>query len=135
MKLFSRKFELSDDGPTTGSTITLYYRNQYTDNAKTDETQIKRAITRNVKPTDNTKQLIVVVYYRNRKLQSLFINNKTRRVQKDDRVVYQYSCNQGGCNFATYIGYTPCSLTKRFFMHVQSGAIRKHNKDVHNQKP
>jgi hypothetical protein len=134
-KFINGKFDTQHAGQTSDNSITLYYRNQFTSNAKTDEVQLKQAITRNVAPTDNSKQLNLIVFYRNRKLKSLFINNKTRRSEPSDRVVYQYSCNQGGCNSATYIGYTTCSLAKRFYMHVQSGAIRKHNKDIHNRKP
>lgn len=51
------------------------------------------------------------------------------------RVVYQYNCNEDGCNSTSYIGYTVCSLAKRFYTHVQTGAIRLHNKDSHNKKP
>jgi hypothetical protein len=52
-----------------------------------------------------------------------------------DRVVYQYECTKDGCNAASYIGYTISSLAKRFYMHVQTGAIHIHNQSIHNCKP
>ena len=40
-----------------------------------------------------------------------------------------------GCNAVTYIGYTTTSLPKRYYQHVQTGAIHNHNKTTHRARP
>jgi hypothetical protein len=121
--------------PAAKKEITLMYRNQFTSNFKQDEQNLRRAISKNVVTVDPTKEVQLLIYYQNRKLNSLLIRNKAHKSNVDARVVYQYECKEVGCNSIRYIGYTTCSLTKRFYMHVQSGAIRSHNKDIHNFKP
>ena len=49
--------------------------------------------------------------------------------------MYRHRCTDSSCNSAEYIGYTLCSLAKRFYTHVQTGSIRLHNKNKHNCKP
>jgi hypothetical protein len=115
-------------------TIQIFYRNQYTSSAKTEEQILNKILHKNVVPTNPSEIIKLQIYYRNKKLRSLFIKNKTWKSEASDRVVYQYSCNQGGCNSSAYIGYTVCSLAKRFYMHVQSGAIRSHNQTCHSKK-
>jgi hypothetical protein len=115
--------------------ITLMYRNQFTSTFKHDEQNLKRVISKNVTTVDPAKKVQLLIYYQNRKLKSLLIRNKLHKSNADARVVYQYECNEVGCHSNKYIGYTTCSLAKRFYMHVQSGAIRFHNKNAHNVKP
>jgi hypothetical protein len=133
-KYLDRKFNVSTVR-VNNDNITLFYRNQYTSNFKADERNLKRILLRNVQSQDPSKELKLLIYYRNRKVRSLFIKNKMYNSNAMDRVVYQYTCNKSGCNSASYIGYTTCALAKRFYMHVQTGAIRKHNANIHSQKP
>jgi hypothetical protein len=86
-------------------------------------------------PVNPQHDVNLLIYYRNRKLKSLFIRNKVYQSDANSRVVYQYSCSEVGCNSTSFIGYTICSLAKRFYTHVQTGAIRLHNKLTHNKKP
>ncbi len=62
------------------------------------------------------------------------IRNKTRTNHEHilrHNVVYQYKCDQVGCNsFPDCIGYTSCTLTERFKMHTQTGSIKKHLREV-----
>ena len=117
------------------NSIIIYYRNQYTSNFKSEETNLKNAIKKNVQPSDTTKKVEVRIYYKNRKLKSLFIKNKLFHKKTDDHVVYQYRCNKIGCNSNSYIGYTTMKLATRFYSHAQTGAIREHNKNIHDAKP
>ena len=116
-------------------TINLFYRNQFTANYKNDEEEIKAVLRRNVKPKDISHKLVLSVYYKNRKLKQLLIGNKLHGKTEDARVVYQYTCEEDTCNGVSYIGYTTCSLRKRFYMHVQSGSIKSHLTEVHRVKP
>jgi hypothetical protein len=99
-----------------------------------EEKILKRAVSKNVIPVKADQQLKLLIYYKNLKLKSLLINNKAYKSNANSRVVYQYECKDAGCNSSSYIGYTICSLAKRFYCHVQSGAIHLHNKNVHNTK-
>ena len=95
---------------------------------------VHKAIEKNVKLVSDTDKINTRIFYKNRKLKSLFIKNK-RYQQPDSHVVYQYLCPKDECNFVKYVGYTTCSLSKRFYTHVQSGSIRAHNNIKHNSKP
>ena len=124
-----------NDNSQSTNDIYLYYRNQFTSNHISDERHLRKIIEDNITPVNPEKRIKLQIYYRNRKLQSLFIRNRLHRSKADSRVVYQYNCTQDGCNSVSYIGCTICSLAKRFYTHVQTGAIRHHNHQVHNTKP
>ena len=115
--------------------ITLFYRNQYNSQANADEKYISTVIHKYLKPAQQHKKINVQIYYKNKKLKSLFITNKHHNSDAGDHVVYEYRCKESSCNAATYIGYTTCSLAKRFYYHNQSGSIFHHNRRVHNCKP
>ena len=89
-------------------------------------------LTNNVTPAAD-KALNLIIYYKSRKIQNLIMRNCLYDKPNDARVVYQYSC--GPCSGASYIGYTTCSLRKRFYMHVQSGSISDHVNSIHKTKP
>ena len=115
------------------TSVTLYYCNQMTTNYKKEESMLKNIIAKNVRTVQNSK-LKLHIYYRNRKLQQLFIRN---RPTSDDvfNVVYQYSCNEESCNNSnTYIGYTTTLLKLRLSNHAQQGSIKKHHCSIHNSK-
>jgi hypothetical protein len=115
--------------------IVLYYRNQFTSSAKTDEGNLRKLLLKHVHPSAKYQDLHLRIFYKNKKLKSLFISNKIYNSNAKSHVVYQFSCPRDGCNSSKYIGYTTCSLAKRFYTHVQTGAIRDHNRVVHSTKP
>lgn len=115
--------------------IVLYYRNQYTSQAKMDENALATIINRNVFPVDQSKDIALRIFYKNPKLKYIFIKNNSSKSSANSHVVYQYTCPEDGCNTVSYIGYTTCSLAKRFYTHVQSGSIHLHNKSSHSSKP
>lgn len=134
-KFLDSKFDRGEARARTTDEVRLFYRGQFSSNYKNEERELKQAVRRNVAPTDGRKRLNIMIYYRNNKLRSLFICNKMFKSSTNDHVVYQYQCNQVGCNSSKYIGYTTMTLAKRFYTHVQTGAIRLHNKDRHDTKP
>ena len=111
-RFLNEKFE--GHHPRRADLISFFYRNQYSSTAKIDEYNLKRSVARNVQPISPEKSISIQVYYKNVKLRSLFISNKTSRSYANERVVYQYTCAESGCNTTSYIGYTTCSLAKRF---------------------
>jgi len=118
----------SNNVPT--SKVELYFQGQMTSDYKLQEKQLKDVITKNVKPSRPNEIVDLRIYYRNKKLCNLFIRNKPKSTQTGSErhhVVYQYTCNNDGCNsINTYIGYTTCTLNERFKMHAQHGSIKKH---------
>jgi hypothetical protein len=127
------KFEGSDANNL--ETVDLFYRNQFTREYKNDEKELKKVIERNIKTVNPRAVVKLCIYYRNRKLRNLLIHNKMHKSPVENHIVYTYTCPESRCNSATYIGYTTCTINKRFYMHVQSGAINLHNKEVHDHKP
>ena len=115
--------------------VKLFYCSQYSSNYVTEEKKLNNIIKRNIRAHEINRPVSLYIYYRNRKLGSLLIRNKMYKKDIDSRVVYQYTCKDGRCNSASYIGYTTCTLAKRFYTHAQSGSIRLHNKNTHNSKP
>ena len=135
-KFLQTKFNQNNRHTEAENNINLYYRNQFTSSHRMEEKLIQNAVDKNVKPINNSDKINTRIYYKNRKIKSLFIKNKiTNEKQTNDHVVYQYLCSQAGCNSVKYIGYTTCHLAKRFYSHVQLGSINIHNKNVHNKKP
>ena len=120
------------------ATVKLYFRNQMTTSYKTDESKLHELVRRHLKPVAENTKVKLCIYYKTRKLQSLFVKNKSDEAGQQDpnlrhHVVYQYTCNKQGCNSLRYIGYTTCSLHERFRMHTQTGSIIKHLKETHRE--
>ena len=137
-KFVDNKFQNNanaDNATTEQQQITLYYRNQFTSNYKAEERTLKQLVRRHVEPSDPNSRVTLSVFYRNRKLRHILMNNRPNNQRVDSRVVYDYKCPESGCNAATYVGYTTCTLTQRFYIHVQTGSIHQHNRTVHHSKP
>ena len=114
--------------------IKIFYRSQMTSNYKMEEKTLKDTILKNVKPTRDDAKLILQIYYRNYKLQNLFIRNNNNK-KEEYNVVYKYTCNKEPCNGnQTYIGCTTTLLKTRLTNHTQQGSIKKHNAQVHHCK-
>ena len=125
---------MKEPAPTKDK-VEIFYEGQMHSNYKVDEKQLQNIITKYIKPADENHQVKLQIYYRNRKLKNLFIKNQDKRdndIRDRHHVVYQYTCNQSGCNSTqSYIGYTTCTIDDRFRMHAQSGSIKKHLSEHH----
>ena len=116
--------------------ITLYYRNFMSSAHEMDEKVIRDIIKRGISPTENNKNIVMCIYYKNSKTSNLVMRNnlcaKTRALDKCG-VVYQYSCQIANCKLqnTTYIGMCTTSLSRRLTMHLANGGIQKHTKNVH----
>ena len=103
-------------------------------NYKQEENRLKLIIKNNLKPNNLEHQIKLIIYYRTRKLKNLFIKNgppANNDLATQHHVVYQYSCNKGGCNPTRdiYIGYTTDTLKARMIQHQ---SIKKHIRSVHS---
>lgn len=125
---------LTPDPPPPPDTR-LYFEHQMTSNYKNEEKSLHNIIDKHIKPTNPSAKVKLIIYYRNRKLRNLFIKNKPNIAidpALKHHVVYQYTCDKGGCNSNNkYIGYTTTTLYQRFGSHTQSGSIRKHLTEEH----
>jgi len=121
-----------------GNEVKLFFCNQMSSDFKLTENRLKKIVNNNVKVANDNDQLKLLIYYRGKKLRSLFIRNKQTSQAMDvanrHHVVYQYTCNRDGCNTTntTYIGYTACSIWERFKMHTQAGSIKRHLLEKHD---
>ena len=108
--------------------------NQY----QNEEKAIRSIINRNVKPTDQEKELKIIIYYKNKKTSNLIMKNNSRQCTDDLKkrmVVYQFKCPyEGGCPHS-YIGMTTMRLAKRISCHCQEGNIYQHIMHSHNRRP
>ena len=115
--------------------IKLYYQNQMSTEYKMDEKILRDIIHKNVKPSNKDTDIKLIIYYRTRKTAQLILRNKIMNVKtplQEDHVIYQYTCNSGGCGPHSYIGMTRTKLTRRLTCHLQNGAIKNHLRDSHN---
>ena len=127
-KFVTSKVKPSNNSPKCEN-IKLFYRNRMSNNYKVEENSIKKIVLSNVKSVDSSKSVSLNIFYRNKKLSNLLIrNNCNREPDVGDHVVYKYSCPHGGCKVSNqqYVGFTMCSLKKRFSGHSQSGSIKEH---------
>ena len=68
--------------------------------------KLRKIISKHVKPVNQDSKLKLNIYYKNKKLKKILINNNIcEKVEVNDSVVYKFTCNERGCN-ASYIGYT-----------------------------
>ena len=120
---------------TAKNKIQIFYEGQMYSNYKVEEKQLTNIIKKYIQPTDEDHQVKLQIYYKNKKIKHLFIRNRVIQendVRNRDHVVYQYTCNQGGCNSTqSYVGYTTCTIDDRFRMHTQTGSIKKHLMEQH----
>jgi len=128
--------KLKPSSVTTSTNTKFFFQNQMSSNYKVEEKRLKEIFYKNVKPVTAENSVSLNIYYRNPKLHNLFIKNKpnlTKSTAQRSHVVYQYTCNQAGCNSAqSYVGYTTCTLAERFRMHTHNGSIKKHLVEHHN---
>ena len=121
----------------TPNNINIFYKNQMHNNHKTDEKVIKRIMQQNVKCTDTSNNLKLIVYYKNKKVSNSIMKNSPSSNSdklKSSNVVYEYKCITGDCalqNHSSYIGMTRTTLSRRLTCHLQQGAIKRHHVETH----
>ena len=100
---------------------------------KQEEEQLRNVISKSILPHNEEKKIKLLIFYKNKKLRQLFIKNNCSPDKKEDKVVYQYSCNQEGCHTSSYVGYTTNQLSVRMKQHSYNGSIKKHHLNFHNR--
>ena len=100
------------------------------DNYKQTEKRMRKIIHRDLIPTHPDTKLKLRIYYKNKKLKSLFIKNNPHKPSEVSSVVYQYNCDQSTCmvDKISYIGHTTTTIKERFKQHA---SIKKHYLTVH----
>ena len=93
-----------DHNGSPDATVKLYFRNQMTSSYKTDESKLHELVRRHLKPVSDNTKVKLCIYYKTRKLPSLFVKSKSNEAGQQDpnlrhHVVYQYTCNKHGCLF------------------------------------
>ena len=89
--------------------VKLYYCNQMSSNYKQEEKNLQKIITEHLTPAEN-KQINLSIYYKNKKLQHIFMKNNIHGDCCQHHVVYRYECPEPGCGPSQqYIGYTVTS--------------------------
>ena len=109
----------------------LFYRNQMTGNYKQVEGEL-RTILNNCITTPDNIELKLFIYYKNKKIKNMFIQNNLHQPAEKFNVVYKYLCNEEPCTEAhvCYIGHTTTTIKERFKQHA---AIKKHYRLTHNR--
>ena len=122
-----------------GQTYKVFYKNQMTQNYKSDEKTLQNIIKRNVMTQNKEDKLEVVVYCQSRRASNLVMKNNEyeQGKLKATNVVYAFKCTYGDCEpcpDAVYIGHTTTSLSRRLTCHLQSGSPLQHMAEAHNRK-
>ena len=118
------------------SPIILYYRNIMSTAYKTDERIIKDIVNRGVNPTHQDDHIKFLIYYKNRKTGNLVMKNNMNGELSDlnkTGVIYQYTCQIGGCKLQdiSYIGMCTTTLSRRLTCHLQAGTPKNHTLQEH----
>ena len=123
--------------PATDIVHTVYYCNQMSRAYKEDERALRGIIKRNVRCREPDHRLNLVIYYKNRKVRNLIMdNNPTRKrsALQQVNVLYEFKCPQEGCKLlpnVRYVGFTRTTLSRRLTMHLGSGAPKDHMNNEH----
>ena len=99
-----------------------------------DEGNLQNLVKCNVQPAEG-KEIILHIYYKNKKLLQLLIKHNPHRRTEESHVVYKYICPREECQLSqTYIGYTTNPLKKLFTVHARNGSIIDHHTQTHGQR-
>ena len=90
----------------------IYFKNQMTNDYRREENTLKRIIYNDLKHHNQGKKIKFLIYYKNRKVKTLFIKNNSNKCKDDYNVTYMYSCNKVPCNTTQtcYIGHNYPSI-------------------------
>ena len=121
----------------TEDDIKLYFRCQFTNNYKVEEKELKKIIDKDVQHQNKDKHVKFLIYYKNRKLKTLFIKNKitnfkTTNISENDNVIYIYTCDKSPCNVThtCYIGLTTTTVKEKIKQHSY---IKQHFTETHKE--
>ena len=127
-----------DVTPSEKQKIELYYRNYMSSAHKTDERILKDIVKRGVQPLEQENEIVLTIYYRNKKISNLVMKNNPNEKTGDlgrTGVIYQYTCQIGGCKLQnnSYIGMCTTTLSRRLTCHLQSGTPKNHSLQEHGE--
>ena len=134
ISVFLHNFSTNPSQPDKKS-IDLYYRNQFHQSYRQDESVIKDILKKCISPVDLEFTIKLIVYYKKFKTANLIIRNAPP-LQKSHvsltNVVYQFKCPLGGSipyhqDQHDYVGHTVTSLSRRLTTHLsENSAVRQH---------
>ncbi|XP_066937052.1 uncharacterized protein [Macrobrachium rosenbergii] len=85
---------------------------------------MKKIVMKNITPTEDSKKINIVIYYKNHRTRNLVMKNNpslpAREPLKQKNMVYQFVCPVRGCP-GVYIGMTAMPLSKRISCHAPGG--------------
>ena len=118
--------------------LKVFYQNQMSQSYKVDERAIREIISSCVTCTDTEKDVVLIIYYKNKKVSNLFMKNNlqaTHTKLKRTNVVYRFSCPEVDCRplQVDYVGATTTTLSRRLTMHLADGAPKVHMHDKHQR--
>lgn len=126
-----------DPQPSQSQIHTVFYKNQYSSSYKTDEKVLRNLIYKNTYCNNENHKLKLIIYYNSNVTAKLVMKNSPSVDNlQTSNVIYEFKCKEGECELlaeAKYIGMTTTTLSRRLTMHLQSGAIKKHLRDVHKR--
>ena len=106
---------------------------------KTDERVLKEIVVRNVSCVNDNDELKLIIYYKNKRVNQLIINNnptkKTDSLQQTN-VIYEFSCPKEDCKLLQnikYIGMSSTTLSRRLTCHLSSGGPKQHMEHFHHE--
>ena len=103
------------------------------DSIKNDKKQLRSIVREYVKPTDTTKTVNIMAYFKPLKLSAFFSTRPKPEDLKRTDVVYQFQCPDDSCNATLYVGHTTCRLERRVRSHRSTGSgVYKHFALDHN---
>ena len=117
----------------------IYYRNQYHDQYKDDESAIRKILKNHVLQV--SVNLKLTIYYKSAKVKNLLMKNNLSKVTMPDgeksHLIYEFKCLEGQClaHNNSYIGMTNCTLKSRLTRHKYQGAIFSHYRTAHGKNP
>ena len=135
METIEKLYQPKQDIDSNTQPITFYFRVTDLNTFIGDKVFLKQAIAKHITPNDPTRRIDLRIYYKPRKMSSCFSLRPKRPELQRHGLVYQFQCNEDGCN-SSYIGYTSNSLQTRARQHRYAGSkIFAHYDQDHHSKP
>ena len=121
------------------TTHKLFYKNTMSAGCKQDEKVLKQIMKTNIKTTNPTDKIKLIIYYKSPSTSSTVLRNNMaaeNSMLKKSNIVYNCICQLGDCallaNCCLYIGHTTTSLSRIITMHLQQGDLMKHMAASHH---
>ena len=122
--------------PTDSNNKINFFVNFFNINSfTTDARSLSHIVKNHVKPTDSSKVISVIPYFRPYRISSVFSTRPKTPVLDRSDLVYVYQCPEQHCS-ASYVGYTTNSLATRVKQHrYSSSSIYKNYAFDHSMLP